>query len=143
VAKRGSNKDRSVEQENWVAKVYGGKRSPSSGAADTDQGDVRLVEEGTLIECKTTGGPGDKPKGGRLLTEFEKIADEAFSEAREPAMCLRFWRPDSVLSDRDGYVNLTVRLTLDDVERSKLVHAFLALAPYPAKAAGSENGTVY
>lgn len=127
MAKRGSNKDRSIEQENWVAKKYGGRRSPSSGAADTDQGDVRLIDEGTLIECKTSGGPGQSRKGGKLLSDFEKVADEAFSEAREPALCLRFWRPDSVLSDRDGYVNLTVRLLEDDVVRSEALRELAAL----------------
>lgn len=121
MAKRGTKKARSEEQERYIAKMYGGRRSPSSGAALHDQGDVRAAADGTLFECKMTGEPGGEPKGGKLVTDFEKIADEAWAEGREPAVALRFWNPDSVLADPQGWVNLTVRLTNDDAVRSALI----------------------
>lgn len=118
MATRGSSKARSVEHEEWVAKQYRGKRSESSGAADHDQGDVR--DPDTLFECKTAGSPG-KPKRTTLTKVMEKIADEAWAESREPAICLRYFDPDSPLANRAGYVDFSVRLTADDAVRSQLI----------------------
>lgn len=111
MATRGSSKALSVEQEEHVAKTYGGRRSPSSGGADTDQGDVRTKD--ALIECKLTGRPG-KPAKSTLLKQFEKIAEEAYSEGREPLLAYRFFAPASPLSNRNGWVDLVVRLLPDD-----------------------------
>jgi hypothetical protein len=116
VAARGSSKALSVEQEEWVAMHYGGVRSASSGAADNDQGDVRT--DAYLIECKLTGRPG-APAKSTLLKQFEKNAREAYSEGRDPVLCLRFFAPDSPLSNHNGWVDLTVRLTNDDIELSE------------------------
>lgn len=115
MATRGSTKARSVEQEDNIARLYGGKRSASSGAADNDQGDVRSPS--SLFECKMTGGPGRPIKTSKLVKDMEKVAKEAWSEDREPVIALRFFDPDSCLSDRDGWIDLTVRLTSDDVQR--------------------------
>lgn len=101
-------------QEERVAKRYKGKRSPSSGAAVHDQGDVRSVRD--LIECKHSG-TFDKPaKSISLkLVDFEKIADEAWSEGRNPAIALSIYAPDSPLADNDGFIDWIARLQTDDV----------------------------
>lgn len=114
MAKRGTVKRKSVDHEDHIAKVYKGKRSPSSGGADNDNGDVRTTE--LLIECKVTGGPGEpiKPLPG-FVREMEKITEEAIHEGREPILALRYFDPDSILSDRDGWIDLSVRRTCDDV----------------------------
>lgn len=103
----------SERQEKKVARVYGGTRSPSSGAAETDQGDIRTPDQ--LIECKHRG-TFDKPAASisLKLSDFEKIFNEAVSEGRETAMVLSLYAPDSILADKDGEVNFTVRLMLDD-----------------------------
>lgn len=112
MAKRGSTKKSSVDHENFIADLYGGKRSPSSGASAHDQGDVRT--ELDLIECKTTGRPGYeiKPLPG-YMKQFAKIADEAWSEGRNPVLALRFYNPDSPLS-QDGWIDVVVRLATND-----------------------------
>ena len=52
-----------------------------------------------------------KPK---VLKEFEKIAEEAYAEGREPALALRYYEPTSILADVDGWVDLIVRTVGDD-----------------------------
>lgn len=113
MAKPGSTKWFSLRQEEKVAKHYGGTRSPSSGASVADQGDVRTPDR--LIECKHAG-TFDKPAKSISvkLSDLEKIADEAWSEGREPAMVLSLYAPDSVLADRDGEVNIALRLMSND-----------------------------
>lgn len=113
MAKRGSTKWLSERQENRVARIYGGRRSPSSGAAVTDAGDVRTKRE--LFECKHRG-TFDKPAKSITLklSDFEKIADEAWSEGKDPVMVLSLYAPDSVLANKDGEVDFTLRLTMDD-----------------------------
>lgn len=127
MAVRGSIKARSVEQEDKIADSYGGRRSASSGGADNDQGDVRTPEQ--LIECKMTGGPeqdyaraqkGLEPQRSKLVQDFEKVALEAWSEDREPVVCLRFWAPESKLADIHGWIDFTVRLTHHDVHRDRV-----------------------
>lgn len=112
MARRGSTKALSVVQEDKIAALYMGRRSPSSGASDTDQGDVRCPR--LLIECKMTMG---KPPA--WLKDFEKVTEEAYSEGREPMMAFRFYKPESVLSDQNGYVDLVVRRAADDAERER------------------------
>ena len=112
MAPRGSTKARSVEQENYIARIYGGKRSASSGAADNDAGDVRASQ--VLIECKMTGGPERERSLPKFVRDFEKIADEAYAEGREPVLALRFYCPDSILSDPLGWIDLSVRLSESD-----------------------------
>lgn len=123
MARRGSTKWFSERQEERVAKVYGGERSPSSGAAVTDAGDVRMRHLGNLCECKHAG-TFDKPaKSIRLvLAELEKIADEAWAEGLEPMMVLSMYAPDSVLADKDGEVHVSVRLMVDDWRGRTHVH---------------------
>ena len=107
----------SREHESFVAKWYGGKRSPSSGASDTDKGDVRTST--MLIECKGKFGQriGQKPVKSTLLGHMEKAADEAWSEGKDPAVALRFYKPESTLADTNGYVDLIVlRMTDHEVQ---------------------------
>lgn len=115
MAKRGTTKRRSVEQESYIAKIYGGVRSASSGAADTDAGDVRC--ETVLIECKVTGGPGETEKPLPVfIRHLEKVAEEAYQEGRSPAVALRYYAPDSILSNPHGWVDVMVRPVVDDAE---------------------------
>jgi hypothetical protein len=117
MAKKGSSKYRSVVQEDLAAMLYQGKRSPSSGAADTDAGDVRTTH--SLIECKTAGRPGVEivPQLPRFVKWLEKVALEAWEEGRDPALFLRYYRPDSRLADRAGWVDVVVRPLVGDVLR--------------------------
>lgn len=71
--------------------------------------------ERDLIECKHTG-TYDKPAKSISvkLADLEKIADEAWSEARMPVLALSLYAPDSILADRNGFVDLTLRLAGDD-----------------------------
>ena len=114
MARRGSSKRLSVEHEDWIAHKYGGNRSPSSGGAGHDAGDVRCYDEygrpSLLIECKMTMAK-TRPK---ILKEFEKIAKEAWAEGRDSALALRYFAPESILADTDGWVDLIVRRVGDD-----------------------------
>lgn len=114
MASQGSKKALAVEHEEYVAARYGGRRSPSSGAAFTDIGDVRGVD--LLIECKGTFGTrtGAKPVRSTLVNHFEKIADEAWQGDRTPALALRFYMPESPLANNMGYVDLVVKRLEDD-----------------------------
>lgn len=114
MAKRGTVKRKSVDHEDHIAKVYSGRRSASSGGADNDNGDVRTAE--LLIECKVTGGPGEPIKPlPKFVREMEKITDEAMQEGREPILALRYFNPESILADKNGWIDLSVRRTRDDV----------------------------
>ncbi len=114
MARRGSSKRLSVEQEHFIARHYGGTVSPSSGGAGHDAGDVRCYDEygrpSLLIECKVTMATG-RPK---ILKEFEKIAKEAYAEGRDPALALRYFAPESILANTDGWVDLMIRRVADD-----------------------------
>lgn len=116
MAKRGTTKRSSTDQEAYVAKQYGGKVSPSSGGSDGDAGDVRTSDQ--LFECKQTGTEDKYAKSVSVkLDVFEKIADEAWSEGREPVVALRIYNPSSVLSDERGNVDFIVRLIDNDLAR--------------------------
>lgn len=112
MAKRGTSKRKSVDQENWIASRYNGVRSASSGAALVDQGDVRTSLE--LIECKCMGNPEKPIKRPGFAKDMEKITEEAWSEGRAPALAIRWYEPDSILADRDGWCDVIVRRVADD-----------------------------
>lgn len=115
MAKPGTPNWFSDRQEEKTAKLYGGKVSPSSGAAVTDAGDVRMRHLGNLCECKFTGTYAKPAKSISLkLEDLEKIADEAWAEGLEPMMVLGMYAPDSILADQDGEVHVAVRLVRDD-----------------------------
>jgi hypothetical protein len=114
MAERGSKKARSVEQEDKIASLYGGKRSPSSGGAATDQGDVR--SDRYLIECKMSGGPGAVSHTPKFVSDLEKVTEEAWSEGRTPMLALRYFDPESILADREGWIDLIVKRVIDDTD---------------------------
>lgn len=107
MARRGTSKYFSVRHEEAIARAYDGTRSPSSGGAAHDAGDVRGASE--LIECKASMKPAKK-----LIEEFEKITKEAYAEGRTPALALRYFAPESILADVDGWIDLIVRRVGDD-----------------------------
>lgn len=116
MARRGSNKDLSIKQEDFIAAAYGGRRSRSSGAADNDAGDVRSKD--TLFECKTTGGPTRPSTLPTFVRQMEKITEEAYEEGKIPALALRYYEPDSLLANREGWIDLVVRRVEEDLCRS-------------------------
>lgn len=104
-------------QEDHIAKLYNGKRSPSSGASWSDQGDIRYefhtdeiapydILFSFLGECKTT-----QAKSISLKKEvWEKIAEEAAHSKRRPCMFIRF-------HDENGkHLDLVIRDVNDDCE---------------------------
>lgn len=110
MARRGTSKDRSIRQETFIAERFKGVRSPSSGAAVSDQGDVRTHNGIYLIECKVRG-QYDKPAKSISISmeDLEKITQEAWSEGREPLLALRvIVDPSHPLADKDGHVDLVV-----------------------------------
>jgi hypothetical protein len=116
MAKNGTVKKASLDQENFIAAKYSGKRSKSSGAAMHDAGDVRTGDH--LIECKTTGDILKPAKSISLkLSDLEKICDEAWAEGRTPALALRIYNPSSRLADVHGNVDVIARLVCDDADR--------------------------
>lgn len=113
---RGTSKQKSLDQENYVAKALDGRRSPSSGAADTDAGDVRTPF--TLIECKCTGVPGHvkqpkHPSFNQMIAWLEKVSEEAWEEGKDPALAYRFYNPSSRFAKTSGWVDILIR-PLDD-----------------------------
>ena len=105
----------SKEHELDVAKYLGGRRSPSSGASDTDKGDV--TTDDLMVECKGKFGKriGGNDVKSTLVKQMEKAADEAWAAGKDPAIALRFYMPDSVLADNAGYVDLFITRLADEV----------------------------
>jgi len=98
--------------EEWVAKQYDGRRSRTSGASPVDKGDVSTGTH--LYECKLRGAPGGPSMRTTQMRWMEKVADEAWAEGKQPALCLRYYCPESILADHEGWVDFTLRLTRDD-----------------------------
>lgn len=120
MAGRGSKKARSEAQENWIASRYNGVVTKNSGAGVGEKGDVRIPD--ALVECKCTGSPGEKEiRTPKMVKDLEKVANEAWAASTEPMLALRYFLPDSPLADRDGWVDLAVRLVRDDVIRGGVV----------------------
>jgi len=109
-----------TKHEDYVADVFSGVRSRTSGASIVDKGDVRVKDDRTLFECKYSGSPGQPRKSkSKIVRDLEKVADEASDEGLEPALALRFYDPDSSLASKQtGYVDVVVRLIHDDARRS-------------------------
>ncbi len=106
MAARGSKKEMSVRHESYIAKLFGGRRSRSSGASIMDKGDVRTAT--LLIECKmrSTIKPTD-------VMRFEKIAKEAYEDRLVPLLALRYYDPESPLSDANGWIDFVLGLAGD------------------------------
>lgn len=108
------------DHEAWIAKLYGGQRTPRSGGGSTAKGDVQIETDQELVECKFTG-LRQKQSKPRLVTVMEKVANEAYEEGKDPAVALRYFLPESALANSDGYVDLVVRRAQDDARRSEVV----------------------
>lgn len=93
--------------------AYHGYVSPSSGAADTDAGDVRTVS--SLIECKTTGHEGEekRPSLNKILEWLEEIAAQAWEEGKDPVVALRIYAKGHPLAALSGCLDLAI-LPVDD-----------------------------
>jgi hypothetical protein len=109
-----SNKDMSVEHEEYVAEVWEGRREPASGANPTRPGDVLCRGERAvaaygqplLLEGKTT-------EGGSIAVsrkKFEKTMAEAAQRGARPYWHLRFRDPYS-----GRHLNLVVKLEDDEL----------------------------
>jgi hypothetical protein len=109
------------KHEDFIAALFSGKRSASSGASIVDKGDVRVTDDQTLMECKYQGDPVTPPKSkSKIVRVLEKIAIEAYEEGKDPALALRYYDPDSTLANKTtGYVDVVVRLAGDDAYRSE------------------------
>jgi hypothetical protein len=57
-----------------------------------------------------TGGPGETPKPLPVfIRQLEKVTEEAYAEGREAALALRYFAPQSILSNPEGWVDVIVR----------------------------------
>lgn len=121
MAERGTKKRRSVEQEDFLAASYpGGRRSTTSGAHD----DNDVISTYSYHEAKYEGAPGEKEATGYRvkLSEMEKIVDAARKVGKDAAFQVRLYAPESTLADRDGNVDLVVRLMADDCVREHMLN---------------------
>jgi hypothetical protein len=118
MAKRGSAKDLSVRQEDYIAGLFRGERSKSSGAAEYDAGDVRC--QYLLIECKVKmpdhSAVVTKPMP-MFVRQLEKIAAEAWETGKDPMLSLRYYFPNSPLANADGWVDVIVMRATDAADR--------------------------
>jgi hypothetical protein len=96
-----------VQQEDYIAKLFDGKRSASSGAAEHDAGDVRC--EYLLIECKVRmpSPTVSRPKP-QFIQQLEKVAKEAYESGKDPALALRYFDDKSPLAGPDGWIDVVV-----------------------------------
>lgn len=89
-----------TEQENRLAKRFGGKRVGGSGANYHSKGDVRDVlvgEKEFLVEAKQTGKASISIKWSWL----KKISREAEDNGCEPALAIEIQGGESDTTDRD------------------------------------------
>lgn len=128
MALRGSYKWFSRRGEDRLARAYGGRVDPSSGAGIRTKGDVkqaretRLVLEDQVFESKHRGTYEKPAKSCSLsLRDFEKLADIAYSESREPVFHIALCNPDSPLANDDGEIDFVIRLLPDDVRREQQI----------------------
>jgi Holliday junction resolvase len=94
--------------ENHIAKMYEGRRSPSSGASWSDKGDVRFsVRDFEFTsECKAT----EKKSYSIKVDTWNKIVEEAQEQNRRPCMFVRFQ------TESGKIIDLVVRDINDDLE---------------------------
>jgi hypothetical protein len=115
VGKRLSTRAFARLHEEFIARMYRGRVSPSSGASVVDQGDVNSETHNLLIECKARGHNNPVKSVSVNFDILAKIADEAYEQGMEPMLALRGYCPDNPLADPDGYIDVAVRLVRDDV----------------------------
>lgn len=111
MARRGSSKWFSVEHENFIAYLLGGRRTKASGASPHDLGDVNAPP--WLVECKMTGNPSEVSRKSKLVKDFEKIAVEAHKMGLNPMVAMRYFDPSSPIANNEGWVDLVVMTAQD------------------------------
>jgi hypothetical protein len=136
MAARGTAKRYSIEQEDYVARIYDGRRSRTSGAAEHDAGDVLC--EALLIECKVRMPAQVTKPLPKFIQQLEKIAEEAFESGKDPMLALRYYAPNSILADRDGWVDVSVRRMCDDADR-EATYINAKAQPHQDEQAGQEQ----
>jgi hypothetical protein len=101
-----SRKQMSVEHEEYIAKMIGGKRERASGASITAPGDV--IGDEYLIECKVS------ESGSVTINakQWRKIREEAATRGRRPMAALRLRDP----YNKDKHIDVIVKLLDDEVE---------------------------
>jgi hypothetical protein len=80
-------RNKSMAQENRVAKAIGGRRQKASGALPGAKGDVRAVE--LLAECKRT----DKKSISITIDYLQKITQEAGYYGKIPCVAIEIQSP--------------------------------------------------
>lgn len=106
MASLGSQKQLSIQQEDFLAFVLNGVRVPDSGATDKRKGDVDCERAELLIEAKYTGDLTNPAKSISVkLGDLEKITDEAYAAGGTPAYAFRITNPDSPIADQAGHVD--------------------------------------
>lgn len=111
-----TNKQMSVEHEDFIAKQFYGRREPASGASITAPGDVFIYGDRTydtpysqsvLVECKVSesGTVSISRKG------IEKIREEAATRGCRPMIALRLRDPYTA-----KHIDVVVKLVDDELE---------------------------
>ena len=109
-----SNKQMSVEHENFIAETFGGKRERASGASITAPGDVFVAvrsspyEEPILFECKVSESGGVSISAAGI----QKIREEAATRGARPMVALRLRNP----YDKSKHIDVIVKLLDDELE---------------------------
>ena len=111
----------SQKQEKSVAKQFGGKTTPASGAKWAQKADVRT--DRFLVECKTTS----KDYYSLTAKVWEKIEEEAIRDhGRVPLMVIDLNNSDRVvvfkandlISDKNVAMDVTKNFSADNVPKS-------------------------
>ena len=86
-------KERSLEQEKRIARLFGGETTPRSGAGAWKKGDILTGgEDGWLVECKTTVAPA---KSFSVQKSVLDKADKERAQMRKQNLALAFTLGDN------------------------------------------------
>lgn len=105
-------RERSLAQENSLAKTLGGRRVPGSGAFVNRPGDVK--SDLYLVECKTTR----KNSYSLSASLLSKIEDEAFASQRAPLFAITF---EEKMAGEKDWVVISASELRSLLEMAKLV----------------------
>lgn len=100
-----TNKQMSIEHENFIALAMNGKRERASGASITAPGDV--ITDDYLIECKVSES-GTVSISAKAIA---KIREEAATRGRRPMVALRLRDPYG-----NRHIDVVVKLLDDELE---------------------------
>jgi Holliday junction resolvase len=105
-------KQMSVEHEDFIAKVFGGKRERASGANPTRPGDVYVHDEKILIECKVSESNSVTINSKKL----DKLRQEAAQRGCRPMAALRLRDPYN-----GDHIDVVVKLLDDEIEEREML----------------------